>query len=54
MLKLPVGIYEIAIIVMVWRALERTLQTGNTGATLAFASAAWANGPNGIDLGRYA
>jgi len=51
-LKFPVGIYEVAIIVMAWRALERMLQTGNTGATLAFASAAWANGPKGIDLGR--
>jgi len=39
-LKLPVGIYEVAIMVMAWRALERMLQTGNTGATLAFASAA--------------
>jgi len=48
--KLPVGIYEMAIMVMAWRALERMLQTGNTGATLAFASAAWANGPKGIDL----
>jgi len=38
-LKFPVGIYEIAIIVMAWRALERMLQTGNTGATLAFAGA---------------
>ena len=52
-LKLPVGIYEIAMMLMAWRALERMLQTGNTGATLAFASAIWANGPNGIDLGRY-
>ena len=38
-LKLPVGIYEVAIMVMAWRALERMLQTGNTGATLAFAGA---------------
>jgi len=53
-LKLPVGIYEAAIMLMGWRALERMLQTGNTGGTLAFASAAWANGSNGIDLGRYA
>jgi len=36
---------------MAWRALERIVQTGNTGAMLAFASAAWANGPKGIDLG---
>jgi len=50
-LRVPVGIYEVAIMIMVWRALERMLQTGNTGATLAFASAAWANGPKGIDLG---
>ncbi|MEA3238578.1 MAG: lysoplasmalogenase, partial [Candidatus Bipolaricaulota bacterium] len=50
-LKLPVEIYEMAIIVMAWRALERMLQTGNTGAMLAFASAVWANGPKGIDLG---
>ena len=50
-LKSPVEIYEAAIMLMVWRALERMLQTGNTGATLAFASAAWANGPKGIDLG---
>jgi len=27
-LKLPVGIYQIAIMVMAWRALERMLQTG--------------------------
>jgi len=52
-LRVPVGIYEMAIMVMAWRALERMLQTGNTSATLAFASAAWANGPKGIDLGRY-
>ncbi len=38
-LKLPVGIYEIAIMVMAWRALERMLQMGNTGATLALAGA---------------
>ena len=38
-LKLPVGIYEVAIMVMAWRALERMLQTGNTGAMLAFAGA---------------
>jgi len=38
-LKLPVGIYEIAIIVMAWRALERMLQTGSTGAAMAFAGA---------------
>ena len=50
-LKLPVGIYEMAIMIMAWRALERMLQTGNPGAVLAFASAAWANGPKGIDLG---
>ena len=50
-LKLPVAIYEVAIMLMAWRALERMLQTGNTSATLAFASAAWANGPKGIDLG---
>ena len=36
-LKFPVGIYEIAIIVMAWRALERMLQTGSTGAAMAFA-----------------
>jgi len=53
-LKLPVGTYEVAIMVMAWRALERMLQTGGTGATLAFAGAVWANGPKGIDLGRYA
>jgi len=53
-LKLPVGIYEVAIMVMAWRALEWMLQTGNTSAALAFAGAVWANGPNGIDLGRYA
>jgi uncharacterized membrane protein YhhN len=39
-LRVPVGIYEVAIMLMAWRALERMLQTGNTGATLAFASAA--------------
>ena len=38
-LKLPVGIYEVAIMMMAWRALERMLQTGGTGATLAFAGA---------------
>ena len=38
-LKLPVGIYEVAIMVMAWRALERMLQTGGTDATLAFAGA---------------
>ena len=38
-LKLPVGIYEVAIMVMAWRALERMLQKGSTGATLAFAGA---------------
>ena len=38
-LKLPVGIYEVAIIVMAWRALERMLQTGSTGAAMAFAGA---------------
>ncbi len=38
-LKLPVGIYEVAIMVMAWRALERIPQTGNTGAMLAFAGA---------------
>ena len=38
-LKLPVGIYEMAIMVMAWRALERMLQTGNTGAMLAFSGA---------------
>jgi len=48
------SMYGLAIMVMAWRALERMLQTGNTGATLAFASAVWANGPRGIDLGRYA
>jgi uncharacterized membrane protein YhhN len=39
-LKLPVGIYEVAIIVMAWRALEQMLQTGNTGAVLAFVGGA--------------
>ena len=34
-----VGIYEVAIMVMAWRALERMLQTGNTSAALAFAGA---------------
>jgi len=53
-LKLPVGIYEVAIMIMAWRALERMLQTGSTGATLAFAGAVWANGPKCINLGRYA
>ena len=38
-LKLPVGIYEVAIMIMAWRALERMLQTGSTGAALAFAGA---------------
>jgi len=38
-LKLPVGIYEMAIMLMAWRALERMLQTGNTSAVLAFAGA---------------
>ena len=37
--KLPLGIYEIAIMVMAWRALERMLQTGSTSAALAFAGA---------------
>jgi uncharacterized membrane protein YhhN len=38
-LKVPVGIYEMAIIVMAWRALERMLQAGSTSAALAFAGA---------------
>ena len=38
-LKLPVGIYEITIMVMAWRALERMLQTGSTSAILALAGA---------------
>jgi len=38
-LKLPVGIYEVAIMIMAWRALERMLQMGTTGAALAFAGA---------------
>ena len=38
-LKFPVGIYEVAIMVMAWRALERMVQTGNTDAALAFAGA---------------
>ena len=38
-LRFPVGIYEVAIMVMAWRALERMLQTGSTSATLAFAGA---------------
>jgi len=53
-LKLPVGTYEVAIMVMAWRALEWMLQTGSTGATLAFAGAVWANEPKGIKLSRYA
>jgi len=53
-LKWPVGIYEVAIMIMAWRALERMLQTDSTSAVLAFAGAIWANGPKGIDLGRYA
>ncbi|MHC1600443.1 MAG: lysoplasmalogenase [Candidatus Methanospirareceae archaeon] len=38
-LKIPVGIYEVAIMIMAWRALERMLQTGNTSAVLALAGA---------------
>jgi len=38
-LKLPVGIYEVAIMMMAWRALERMLQTGSTGAILALVGA---------------
>lgn len=34
-LKFPVGIYEVAIMVMAWRALERMLQTGSASAVLA-------------------
>jgi len=38
-LRFPVGIYEVAIMAMAWRALERMLQTGSTSAALAFAGA---------------
>lgn len=38
-LRFPVGIYEAAIMVMAWRALERMLQAGSTSASLAFAGA---------------
>jgi len=38
-LKFPVGLYELAIMVMAWRALERMLQMGGTSAALAFAGA---------------
>ena len=38
-LKIPVGIYEMAIMVMAWRAMERMAQTGGTSAILALVGA---------------
>ncbi len=38
-LRFPALVYEIAIITMTWRALERMLQTGDTNAILALSGA---------------